>query len=104
MNPVAWPLRFAKGDGAAEEAAPPKLSFGAPVAAAEAKGDREVVGPEANTLGFPEEPRVPKGEAVEEASLANADFAKAEGSVFSVGADEGFSEPDRLDPGGESEP
>lgn len=83
-NPVVCPLTPEKGDAAPVVDPPPKLSFGAasPVvdfaAPAPANADCDVADPVPNTLGLPEPPKAPKGEVDEEASLPNADLAKAE--------------------------
>lgn len=79
----------AKGD--TPEAGPgPKLNFGAAVVAAAGfaapKGDCDAGAPAPNTLGFPEAPKVPKGEAEEAARLPNADLAKADCDVWSADA------------------
>ena len=112
-NPVDCPLDPEKGDAGPVASPPPKPNFGAAVAVPDfavptaANGDGDAVEPEPNTLGFPEDPKDPKGEAEEDASLANPDLAKAEAdgggfssawafdvSVFVFSVREGFSKLD----------
>jgi hypothetical protein len=98
------PLRPPKGDAdPVEDPLPPKLSLGASAGFAAApkppKGEPDD-DPPPKTL-FPDPPRAPKGDAVEDASLANPELANAEAdvclgfsSVFSVSLlSKGFAGP-----------
>jgi hypothetical protein len=73
--PVADPLRKLNFGGAAGI-----VDFAAP------NGDCEVAEPAPNTLGFPEAPKAPKGEADEDPRAPNGDLEGGACSFLSVGS------------------